>query len=61
MLTVEEWMDVKQLFNEGHSRRAIARLTGYSRNTERKGLKVFMPDYARVRSNGGILKAPRVP
>ena len=33
MLTVEEWMDVKQLFNEGHSRRAIARMTGYSRNT----------------------------
>jgi len=26
-------MDVKQLFNQGHSRRAIARLTGYSRNT----------------------------
>jgi len=36
-------------------------VAGYSRNTERKGLKVFMPDYARVRSNGGILKAPRVP
>jgi hypothetical protein len=34
-------------------------VAGYSRNTRRKGLQVFMPDYSRVRSNGGILKPPR--
>ena len=33
-------------------------IAGYSRNTPRKGLQVFMPDYARVRANGGILKPP---
>ena len=43
MLTVEEWMDVKQLFNEGHSRRAIARITGYSRNTVDKLLLQAVP------------------
>ena len=36
-------------------------VAGYSRNTPRKGLQVFMPDYARVTSNGGILKPPRLP
>ena len=35
-------------------------VAGYSRNTRRKGLQVFMPDYARTRANGGILKAPRL-
>jgi hypothetical protein len=35
-------------------------VAGYSRNTRRKGLQVFMPDYARVRGNGGMLKAPRL-
>jgi len=33
-------------------------VAGYSRNTPRKGLQVFMPDYSRVRANGGILKPP---
>jgi len=36
-------------------------VAGYSRNTRRKGLQVFMPDYARLTSNGGILKPPRLP
>jgi transposase len=36
MRTVEEWMDVKMLANQGHSARAIARITGYSRNTVAK-------------------------
>jgi transposase len=36
MLTVEEWMDVQRLAHQGHSLRAIARLTGYSRNTVTK-------------------------
>jgi hypothetical protein len=36
-------------------------VAGYSRNTRRKGLQVFMPDYSRVRANGAILKPPRLP
>jgi hypothetical protein len=36
-------------------------VAGYSRNTRRKGLQVFMPDYSRVHANGGILKPPRLP
>jgi hypothetical protein len=36
-------------------------VAGYSRTTRRKGLQVFMPDYSRVRANGGMLKPPRVP
>jgi len=33
-------------------------VAGYSRNTRRKGLQVFMPDYSRVAANGGMLKPP---
>jgi transposase len=43
MLTVEEWMDVKMLAQEGHSARAIARITGYSRNTVAKLLQPAAP------------------
>jgi transposase len=43
MLTVEEWMDIKQLAKQGHSQRAIARLTGYSRNTVAKLLAQAAP------------------
>ena len=35
-------------------------VAGYSRNTRRKGLQVFMPDYSRVRAIGGMLKPPRI-
>jgi hypothetical protein len=35
-------------------------VAGYSKNTRRKGLQVFMPDYARVAAKGGMLK-PAVP
>lgn len=34
MLKLEEWMDVRSLHKEGHSIKAIARLTGRSRNTD---------------------------
>jgi len=34
-------------------------VAGYSRNTRRKGLQVFMPDYARVASKGVILSPPK--
>jgi hypothetical protein len=35
-------------------------LAGYSRNTARKGLQVFMPDYARVAAGAGQVAPPRV-
>jgi transposase len=44
MLKVEEWMDVKMLANQGHSARAIARMTGYSRNTVAKLLRQAAPE-----------------
>ena len=33
-------------------------VAGYSRNTPRKGLQVFMPDYSRVRAHAGSLTPP---
>ena len=38
MIQWEQWMDIKDLKSQGHSIRAIARLTGHSRNTVRKVL-----------------------
>jgi hypothetical protein len=35
-------------------------IAGYSRNTPRKGLQVFMPDYKRVASKGAMLAAPSI-
>lgn len=35
-------------------------IAGYSRNTPRKGLQVFMPDYARVAGKAGKLPNPAV-
>jgi len=43
MLTMEEWMDIRQLNREGHSVRAIARMTGFSRNTVRSVLRNGAP------------------
>jgi hypothetical protein len=45
-------------FSPGHYEAQL--VAGYSRNTRRKGLQVFMPDYSRTRANGGILTAPPV-
>jgi transposase len=39
MLTLEEWMDIKALRQEGHSVKAIAKMTGHSRNTVRSVLR----------------------
>ena len=36
-------------------------VAGYSKNTRRKGLQVFMPDYSRVAAKGGMLKPARLP
>ena len=49
--------DVFDFFPAHYDAQLVA---GYSRNTPRKGLQVFMPDYARVAANGGKLKAPQV-
>jgi transposase len=43
MVSQEEWMDVKLLAQEGLSARAIARMTGYSRNTVAKLLGQAAP------------------
>ena len=43
MLTLEEWMDIKALQRQGHSLRAIAELTGRSRNTVRRLLRQAQP------------------
>jgi transposase len=39
VLGLEEWMDIRALRKEGHSIKAIARLTGFSRNTVRRVLR----------------------
>ena len=39
MLKLEEWMDIRSLHKEGHSIKAIARMTGRSRNTIRRVLR----------------------
>ena len=43
MLQMEDWMEVKDLYRQGHSIRQICRLTGYSRNTVRKVLRESVP------------------
>lgn len=43
MTNWEGWMEIKDLKNEGHSIRAIERMTGHSRNTIRKVLKQTQP------------------
>lgn len=43
MLSMEEWMDIKDLQRQGHSVREIARITGRSRNTVRAALKERTP------------------
>lgn len=43
MLILEEWMDIKDLHRQGHSIRAIAQMTGRSRNTVRRLLRQSAP------------------
>lgn len=43
MLTVEAWMDIKSLKRDGHSIKAIVRLTGHSRNTVKRVLRETGP------------------
>jgi transposase len=39
VLKLEEWMDIRSLHKEGHAIKAIARMTGRSRNTIRRVLR----------------------
>jgi len=43
MLKPEDWLDIHALRREGHSIKAIARLTGFSRNTVRRELRRSAP------------------
>src|SRR5262245_55011018 len=44
MIQWEQWMEIKDLKSQGHSIRAIARITGHSRNTIRKVLGQKKPE-----------------
>jgi transposase len=44
MIQWEQWMEIKELKSQGHSIRAIARMTGHSRNTIRKVLAEKKPE-----------------
>jgi len=39
MLNMEEWMEIRSLRSDGHSIKAIARMTGRSRNTVRRAIR----------------------
>jgi transposase len=43
MIKVEEWMEIKDLYNQGYSQRAIARMMGLSRNTVKRALEQVAP------------------
>ncbi len=55
MLGMEEWMDIKVLHKQGESIRAIAKQTGYSRNTIRQVLRGGKPPEKRKRERGSKL------
>jgi transposase len=55
MLRLEEWMDIKALFNAGYSQRAIAELTGRSRNTVSRMLKQKTPTPPKPRARRSLL------
>jgi hypothetical protein len=50
--------DPRNPFDFFPSRYEVQLVAGYSRNTPRKGLQVFMPDYAAAVASGKKLKAP---
>lgn len=55
MLEMEEWMDIRNMKQEGHSIREISRRTGRSRNTVRKVLRKKKPELVRRKPKGSIL------
>lgn len=55
MLILEDWMEIKDLYRQGHSIRQICRLTGYSRNTVRKVLRESVPQQKARKKRASIL------
>lgn len=55
MLIWEEWMEVKDLYRQGHSIRQICRLTGFSRNTVRKVLRESVPQPSHRKKRASML------
>lgn len=55
MLSWEVWMEIKQLSKEGHSIKAITRLTGHSRNTVRRVLRQPQPTAFKKPSRQSLL------
>ena len=51
--------DARDPFDFFPARYEAQLIAGYSRNTHRHGLQVFMPDYARVAKGGAPLPPPR--
>ena len=57
MLRVEAWMDIKSLRRDGHSIKAIVRLTGHSRNTVKRVLREAgpQPEMSKVHALVSVL------
>jgi transposase len=55
MLNLDQFMNIRFLHRQGHSVRAIARLTGHSRNTVRKLLRVTRAPVAAPRVRPSLL------
>lgn len=55
MLIWEDWMEIKDLYRQGHSIRQICRLTGYSRNTVRKVLREGFPHQKARKKRASML------
>jgi transposase len=55
MVKLEEWMDIRALRKEGHSIKAIVRLTGRSRNTVRAVVREGAPrSFRKPRRHSGL-------
>lgn len=55
MLKLEAWMDIKDLYRQGHSIRTITELTGLARNTVRRVLREQSPHPAKKRGRSSQL------
>jgi transposase len=58
MIKVDQSMDIRELKQQGHSIRDIARLTGLSRNTVRKVLRGQHPMKVQVSPRDSLLERP---
>jgi transposase len=55
VINLEEWMDIKQLKRDGHSERAIARMTGHTRKTVKRVLQEQSPMAFHTPDRGSCL------